>query len=737
MILVIAEKPLIAQAFADALPGNTSRVKSKYGYTYLTNGDYCITFTAGHALTLYDPEDYDEAYKKWDRAVLPLFFKDWKMKPSPSKVSIVQTIGDLIPQASLIINAGDIDDEGQRLVDEVIEYFNYKGPVKRIMTSDLSPAAMTKSLNNLEDNAKWYPLGLSAYARSVGDKMIGYNATRFFTLLNNSLLTVGRVQTPALGLVVNRDEAIKNHVKEKYYELNVAVDIDGYSPPSVESKFKPNKEFESLNDEGRVTNRDTLDKINAYMAGKSVKCFVRKKKEDEAAPLPFNLNKLTLYCSSKFNYDPQKVMDITQSLREKHKAITYNRSDSQYLTMEQFAEAPAVLARALSNLQMTDTIGKSVNPKRQSNCFDDSKVTAHTAIIPTNIKVDINTLSEEEKKVYTAICLYYIAQFMPPCSKENTYLDIPIGKGASFTAMSSEILKNGYRDAISPQIKDTETKFLSTIKAGEYNGKVVGGKVDDKETNPPRKYTKATLSDDMSRVVKYVKDPEIKRILLEKDKGTEGESGSIGTGATRAKIIDSLEERGFIEEKGKYIESTEKGREFYRLLPDELKKVDMTAHWWLIQEEIKRNTVTPQALFDDVLKTLKEVMSKTYPTLAAAKPDKESLGKCPLCGKPVYENKKSFYCSGYKEGCKFSLWKEGKAGVLKVLAYSKKKLTAAMVKEMLKDSKHQRMVKGLKSEKTGKTYDAYIVFAQNGDYTNLQFGGFPEKKSFKSKAKNK
>lgn len=451
--LVIAEKPMLAKAILDAIPGTAKSIKAGERVFYTEKGDYLVVALAGHVLQLKEPEDYDPKYKKWTLEDLPIFFPDWAAVPAQGKSDIVRCVKSLLPQADSVIHAGDVDDEGQLIVDELLRYCGYRGKVQRLYTSDTSTAALKKRLGMLEDNAKWEPLGVSAYARSVTDKTFGINFSRLYTKLNGTLLTVGRVQTPAMGLVVARDEAIENHVARKYYALEVQAEIDGRQP-YIPAEFIPTKGSPLLGEEDKVWERKGLEEVLAVCRGKTFPAKVSKKEETEAPPLPFNLNKLNLYCSSRWGYDPQQVMEITQSLREKYRAITYNRSDSQYLTTEQFREAPGTVSRTLANLGMQIP---EIDTSRKSRCFDDSKVSAHTAIIPTNEKVNVGAMTQAEQNVYKAICGHYLIQFMPGCKKRKTNLRIDCPQGM-FSATSVEVIDKAVPDDLFKKVlEDFET----------------------------------------------------------------------------------------------------------------------------------------------------------------------------------------------------------------------------------------------------------------------------------------
>lgn len=706
MILVIAEKPVLGKAIADALPGTATM---KNGCIY--KGDYIVTWVFGHMLSLKEPEDYDIGYKSWNINSLPIFFKDWQVKIGKdgnlnkgqiSKSQRVNQIGNLLKQADEVIHAGDPDDEGQLLIDELLRWFNYKGIVKRLDTANTTLVAMKKALSHMTDNKPHEPYGWSAYARSVADLMVGINMSRLFSCKNQTLLTIGRVQTPTLGLVVNRDLAIEGHHKQKYYTIGCDINFNN---DTVQADFIPAKTDSNLVD-GHILSKEYAEQICNRLKGQVLKNInITKKIVYEAPPLPFNLVKLQTYCSGKFGYSPQQVLDITQSLRENHKAITYNRSDCQYLSEEHYKEAPVTMKAVIMNICYKP---KSLDMNLKSKCFDSSKISAHFAIIPTNQKVNLDKLSEAEKNVYLAICKYYIAQFMPKAKKEQTNLSIELGNGEAIKAVSTVIIEQGYRSIFNEAEKDKASN-LSKIPEGIYSGKITDTDIAEKETKPPSRYTKASLNEDMTCISKYVKDPKIKQLLLSKDEGKEGERGSIGTSATRSGIIESLVKRGFLREDGKKVISTALGRELYRILPDEIKKADMTAEWWSIQEEIQNGTANYNKLIDSVYDTIKHIVANVdnYPVvnssiIAIKKKGGAVIGKCPRCGGDIVETKTGFCCSNWKEptNCKFNIWKKSKSPL-----FAKTTFTAATVKKLL--SGQSVKMKKLVS-KTGKEFEAEV-----------------------------
>lgn len=738
MDLVIAEKPDIAKAVSKVIPGTPS-----WKNGYIEQGNYCITWCYGHLLTLKDPEDYGDEYARENtpNEKLPIFFDNWGTKvadkgpallkngsKAPDKGEQVKTIGELLKKASLVIVAGDIDDEGQLLVEELLEWHRYSGPIKRLDTGALNEASLKKAMANLMDNAPWHMKAVSARARSVADFALGINGSRFFSNTYGANLSVGRVQTAALGLVVARDAQVEGHTSQKYFLLDVDVALEGNG--THQARFFPSKDDPHLVD-GKILDRSYLEKLGQAVSGRKFEAEVTKEPCEEAPPLPFSISALKSYCSEKFNIPPEETLRITQSLRMNYGGlITYNRSECRYLPENMHAEAPGIIAAVQANLGAGWAF-PGLNSSIKSKAFNDKNVGVHHAIIPTAQKADISKLSEKEQIVYRAVCGFYMVQFMPNAKKERTRLTIPGKGGSEFSAVSTRLVSKGFKQVLRTQ--DDEVSALSNVPAGKYPCVLSNPSIQEKETKPPKRYTDSSLEEDMKNVAKYVTDPEAKRLLLLKDKESREEHGSIGTAATRSAIIQTLKKRGFLCNEGKNVISTPLGREFYKILPDEIRKPDLTAKWWAIQQEIQDGNAKPEDLYQEVLAAFHRVASIQYPKIQlsnlAGAAGRKSIGTCPRCGKPIVEGKKGYGCSGYREGCTFTIWKEGQHGVYKVLAASKKKLTEAMVKKLLSEGKV--LVRGLMSERTGKTCDAYITMenTEKGVLLNLSFDNIPAKKT--------
>ncbi len=681
--LIIAEKPELAKSIVNAIDGKLNKNDG-----YFEKGNYVVTWAYGHILRLKAPEEYDEENKNWDMKQLPIYFKNWGKIPIDKTRKQFNVIKKLINECDEIINAGDIDEEGQLLIDEIIEYCKFKGTVKRIQTSAFNEDYLKKALKNLEPNSKYETWGKSANARAIADYMVGINLSRYFSILNGTTLSVGRVQTPTLGLVVNRDLAIENHIKEKYYDGYVDININGNI---IKAKLE-NK------DNIVYKNQNELKQILDKFINKNVKVNITKQIKNENAPLPFNLTKLQSHISKKYKIKPNETLKITQDLREKYHAITYNRSDSQYLNEEHYKEAPGVIKKVLNNIDLKLDLDYSNLP--HSKCFDNSKVTAHHGIIPTSVDIDLSKMNDKEQKIYKEICMYYLIQFIRPIKKEITYLGTDEQNGYKFKASSTKILDEGFNKYLYKTNNENQESVLSKISEGLYTGTINKSDIKEIETKPLARYTQASLIEDMTRISKYVDDPEIKEILKRKDKDKEGENGSIGTSATRASIIQNLIKRGYIKEEKDKVISTELGREYYNILPDEWKKADLTAKWWIIQEEIRDGKADQNKLLDSILLDIKKVIAtkdvSKFKLKKNYKNEKTIVGHCPLCGKDIIESNKSFYCSGFKEGCKFSVWK----------TIAGKKISKTNIKQLLENGVTTE-IRGFKA-KSGKQFNAKL-----------------------------
>ena len=649
MKLIIAEKKELAEAIVAAIPG-----EKKYNGSSIIIGDYIACWIYGHILTHKEPEEIDPSLKKWKLDTLPIYFSKWDKKILPYRKDLFNTVKDLIHSNEIteIIHAGDADSEGQYLVDELLEYCSNKKPVKRLMVNDNTLGGVQKAFSKIEDNSKYTALGKSAEARAIADMIVGFSLSRFYSIINNAKLSIGRVQTPTMALVVNRDNEIKNHIKEKYYNLYLKTNINDID---IDLRYSSKE---------RIMDKSIYEEFINNVGDKTSNLLITKKENYRATPLPYNLSDLESDAATLFKYSAKKTMDITQNLRDKYKAITYNRSDCRYLSEEHFKEAPKLIPLVAEKLNFTATF----NFNEKSRCFNDKYVTAHHGIIPTGAG-DFEQFSQEEKNIYKLIAERYLIQFLEKVKIEKTEAKVEINE-AIFKKSSIKILEPGYTKYFKVLEDDNENdeeieeNNLSKIPGGEYQIKINNSNffIEEKETTAKKPYTEATLIKDLNNIAKYVKDPEIRELLKSKDKDKKDVNGSIGTTATIPGILEGLIEKGFLTRKEEKIVSTELAQEYLKILPESLKTPDSTALWWSIQEKIARGEAKLEDLTLSVLEDVKTIINSEHKTISSefstVKQEKEVIGVCPKCGKLIYEGEKNFYCNGYKSGCDFKLWKK-------------------------------------------------------------------------------
>jgi DNA topoisomerase III len=700
MRVFIAEKPALGQVIAEAL----GMVIRKDGYFECGSNDI-VTWCVGHLLELAPPEVHNPAYKAWNLADLPLKLRPVKYQPIARTQAQLKTVQQLIGRASEIVHAGDPDDEGQLLVDEVLEHFGNTAPVKRILINDLNANAARKALESLRDNREFFGLYQKALARSIGDQLYGFNMTRACTLAGQAkgvkgVLSVGRVQTPILGLIVNRYLANKHHASAFYYTVAASLAFDGQRAQArlVVAANAP------VDDKNRIIEEGYANQLADACRLKPASVIEARVEEKQTpAPLPFALLDLQVYMSKAHGIDAEKTLALTQALREKYKAITYNRSDCSYLSSDQYAEAPQtldLLSQALPDLAGMFT---EVKPERKSRAFDDSKVSAHTAIIPSAVKINLEQLSADERAVYLAIVKRYVAQFLP----EKRYLSAEARfdvSGHTFVARSTKVTQPGWTAQLAEEREEDDDQdaqaassfdILANLKAGD-SGLCDGITVAKEKTKPLPLYTEATLLKDLQRVAKYVKDPRIKQLLIDRDQGKKGENGGIGTPATRAAMLAKLQERGFYAVEKKKLIPTPLGLDFIAALPAIATTPDMTALWHEQQQMIEAGELTVDAFLDELERFIADQVKgiDLGNVQGTAKPAPASLNaQCPMCGTDLAVTTRIIGC----RGCTWKFYPE----------VSGKMLTPGQIETLLTKGK-TGVLKGFHSKKTGKSFDAAL-----------------------------
>ncbi|MFC3152899.1 DNA topoisomerase III [Litoribrevibacter euphylliae] len=634
MILYIAEKPSLGRAIADALP---KPLKKNDGFITAANGDV-VSWCIGHLLEQAEPDAYHASFKQWKMEHLPILPDQWQLQPKPKTRKQLSVLKKLVKESTQLVHAGDPDREGQLLVDEVLSYLNVpktkRANTQRLLINDLNLSAVRQALQKLQPNTNFVPLSVSALARSRADWLYGINMTRAYTLQGrksgyNSVLSVGRVQTPVLGLVVRRDEEIDNFVSKPFYEVMAHLTTE--QNQAFTAKWQPSEACQPyMDDEGRVLSKALAENVVKRISHQpaSVTSYQSKDKQ-QAQPLPYNLSALQIDASKRFNLSAQQTLDACQSLYEQHKLITYPRSDNRYLPEEHHAQAAQVLNALSSNQSdQQDAINKA-DPKIKTKAWNDKKVEAHHAIIPTAKRTSLDKLSRAEQQVYGLIARQYLALFYPAYRYQERKAEIEIQKG-KFIAQSKEDIDLGWKALFLSQNKASSSKTVEgQTEHKSPLPKLTQGQVLqshqaellEKQTQPPQPFTDATLLSAMTGISRYVKDPEIRKVLRETD--------GLGTEATRASIIELLFKRQFLVRQGKQIRATQTGKSLINALPEQASTPDMTADWESQLSRISERELNYQAFMQPLEANLHELISQAKATTITGMSPIQKTGKRP------------------------------------------------------------------------------------------------------------
>jgi DNA topoisomerase-3 len=584
MRLFIAEKPSLGRAIAEVLP---KPHKKGDGYISAANGD-TVSWCVGHLLEQQQPEAYNPIYKKWSHEHLPIIPKHWQLAVKKQTAKQLGVLRTLVKQAEQLVHAGDPDREGQLLVDEVINFLGVSGTkkntIQRCLINDLNPSAVKQSLSQLRSNREFIPLSTSALARSRADWLYGINLTRAYTLQGQKVgykgvLSVGRVQTPLLGLVVRRDKAIEAFVSKPFYEVWACLETD--KGETFKAKWQPSEQcVKYLDEQGRNLSQALAQNVAGRVSQQPARVKnLKREHKKQAPPLPYNLSSLQIDASKAFGLSAKQVLDICQGLYERHKLITYPRSDCRYLPMSHFAQAKKVYAAILANSQHLGQQGSTFSQSQfdlshKSKAWNDKKVVAHHGIIPTQ-KIS-GHLSGNDAKVYSLVCRNYLAQFLTAHEFYAVRVEVGIASGL-FIAVANELINQGWKclfvlnNKTKQQDNNSDTsQLLPSLTQGQML-KSLQAEVLEKHSSPPKAYTDATLLAAMTGISAHVSDPQLRKILRDTD--------GLGTEATRAGITELLFSRGFLCRVGKTITSTVTGRSLIEALPDVATYPDMTARW--------------------------------------------------------------------------------------------------------------------------------------------------------------
>ena len=638
MIVCIAEKPSVGRDIARVLGANTQHDG------FMEGNGYCVTWTFGHLCALLDPHEYNEQWKGWNLSSLPMVPTRFGIKVSEDKGVMKQfnTIKNLIAQADEVINCGDAGQEGELIQRWVYQKAGCRVPVKRLWISSLTEDAIREGFQKLKDQSEYQRLYEAGMMRAIGDWLLGMNATRAYTLRyskgvgkDRQVLSIGRVQTPTLALIVKRQHEIEHFVPRTYWELKTIYRDTTFSAqlPVEEDDYAITSQEQGL------ALVDGIKDIPLEITS------VEKKKGTEFAPRLFDLTSLQVECNKKFGLSADDTLKIIQSLYEKH-VTTYPRVDTTYLSDDIYPKVPATLqgikdyfpqVAPLLSLKADGKKGADSLPKSKK-VFDNKKVTDHHAIIPTGQRPD--NLSELERKVYNMVALRFIAAFYPDCEVSNTTVLAKAGE-IDFKVTGRQILKMGWREVFAKEKQDDEPqeeqKSLPAFVQGESGPHEP--QLQEKTTTPPKYYTEATLLRAMETAGKTVEDEELRDAMKE---------NGIGRPSTRAAIIEKLFQRKYIVREKKNIHATELGISLIQtIISPLLKSAELTGRWEKKLREIERGTFTAQQFLDELKQMTAEVVYEV-------KADKAGM-RCPVCGQgTIIRGRTRYGCSRWREGCQYA-----------------------------------------------------------------------------------
>ncbi len=621
-----------------------------------------VTWCIGHLVEAVPPEGYGEQYKRWSIEQLPIIPERWRVEPKAATAAQFKIVKQLIGQATALVIATDADREGEMIAREILDLCGYRGPIQRLWLSALNDASIRKALSALKPSAETLPLYYSALARSRADWLIGMNLSRLFTVLGrqagySGVLSVGRVQTPTLRLVVHRDREIARFVSVPYWTVEVLLAQSGHSFSA--HWLPPDGTTDAA---GRCLQQpvaqNAADRIRA--GREALVVSVETERVREAAPLPFDLGTLQEVCSHQLGLDVQETLDIAQALYETHKATTYPRSDSGYLPESMLAEVPAVLDALLATDPGLRPLIDKLDRSQRSRAWNDDKVTAHHGIIPTLEPTRLSAMSEKEQAVYGLIRSHYLAQFLPHHEFDRTTAVLTSG-GQPLHATGKQVVVRGWRLALvnsGPEKSDDESAQRSQILPPLASGTRCGvEQVEMKalKTLPPKPYTQGELIKAMKAVAKLVTDPRLKQKLKE----TTG----IGTEATRASIINGLLGRNYLLKKGRAIRASDAAFTLIDAVPAAIADPGTTAIWEQALDMIEAGQMTLDTFIEKQSAWVTQLVQQYRGASLSIK--LPPAPACPLCTSPMRQRtgKSGVFwsCSRYPD-CKGTLPVESSTG---------------------------------------------------------------------------
>ena len=698
MKLVIAEKPSVAMSLAAVL-GATER---KDGY--LEGSGYLVSWCVGHLLELAQPEAYKEQYAKWRYEDLPILPENWKYEVPKDKKTQLALLCRLMKDKRVdsVVCATDAGREGELIFRLVYEYAGCNKPMERLWISSMEDAAIREGFDHLRPGSDYDKLYDAAVCRAGADWLIGINATRLFSVLYGVTLNVGRVMSPTLALLVQRESDIESFISKPFYVPEIT--CGGFTASG--EKMTERSEAEKI--------RMDCDHNSAFVRS------VEKQVKTIQPPRLYDLTTLQRECNRIYGYTAQQTLDYVQSLYEK-KLATYPRTDSQYLTKDMQATAASLILWLRDNMPFGKGCAGEPDIDRVT---DDSKVTDHHAIIPTVeiARTDLSELPSGERDVLTLLAVRLLCATTQANRFEavTAMLDC---QGYTFTAKGKTILQSGWKEVerihrmsirqSETEHKENEAVALPVLQEGQ-TFETVSASLREGKTSPPKHYTEDTLLSAMETAGA-------------EDMPDDAERKGLGTPATRAATLEKLVSAGFVQRKKKQLIPTEKGRNLIAVLPDNIKSPILTAEWESMLKQVEHGELSATSFMDqiaDMSRTLVKEHTAPEERFADLFPSSkgtvhEAVGVCPRCGAPVYEGKKGFFCDNRE--CSFALWKDNR-----FFSSKKKSITKSVAAALLKEGRIS--MSGLYSEKTGKTYDAEVILDDTGGkYVNFKLE-FPVKK---------
>lgn len=635
MRLFIAEKPSVAKVIIEEL----GKVKSCKGYCECKN-DQIVTWCFGHMYELAEPDEYlsndvpvrKNGKKMWRFEELPIVPSLWKLKARSDVREQLKTIKELIKKAQSIVNAGDPDREGQLLVDEILDQCSCNVPVLRYWANAQDHSSVAYALDHLTNNSQYQGMKHAAMARARADWLVGMNLTRAFTLAaNNTLITIGRVQSPTLKLVVDRDYKIENFKPIDYY--NIVAEFETNNGKRYQGNLITKNFAQGITDEeSRIIDQNFVNQFLSMQATKvaTIKSVVTEDKRN-AQPLGLSLSDIQSKASSLFGYGAEEVLNLCQSLYEK-KVTTYPRTDCSYLPTAQRQDASKVLNAISIALPELKPFITNANINITSNIWNDEKTTAHHAIVPTQQPIKAQDLSVKELNIYKLVCKYFIAQFYPTFDYSQTKI-ITQFNSYEYESIGRTINNQGWRTVINEEESKNKEILLPMVRPNEQV-KNLDLKSHKEQTKAPSRFTEGSLIKAMENIYLYVDDPQAKKMLKDGD--------GIGTSATRANIIEELKKRGYIEKKGKNIISTQLGRQMIGLIPDKIKSPILTSLFESILKKIESGNAQIDDFINNQVDVIKLEISKVKATkINITDPHSSSLYKCTQCSSPLKRLKNS------------------------------------------------------------------------------------------------